>query len=152
MGGDAGRGRARRRRRHHWIVDRLPAQRTPGHATWKEHIATATRLIHVQVQFDAQIYDLDEDNDAYSRRSVTATIKKAWARRLSDVTQLHIGLCGERLPERGPHDWVPIGDVRLIFNDGKSVELDFDQRGMRYPRERQRSDQFIAAIRSAAAI
>jgi hypothetical protein len=123
-----------------------------GHTTWTEHIATAKRLIHVQLQFDAQMYDFDEDNDGLTRRRVTAAIREAWARRLSDVAQLRIGHCGERLPERGPHNWVPIGDVSLSFNDGGKVQFEFDQQRMGYPQERERSDQFIAAVRTGASI
>jgi hypothetical protein len=55
--------------------------------------------IYAKLQFDAQMYDSYEDNDTFSRGNVRATIKGAWARRLSDVAQLHIGSCGERLPE-----------------------------------------------------
>ena len=106
----------------------------------------------MQVEFDAQMYDLSEDNDELTRRTVTATIRQAWARRLSDVAQLHIGLCGERLPERGPHDWVPVGDVSLSFRGGGTVQFGFDQQRMSYPQERERSDKFLAAIRAGANI
>jgi hypothetical protein len=123
-----------------------------GHTTWTEYIATAERLIHVQLEFDAQMYDLGEDNDEIGRRSVTAVIKEAWARRLSDVAQLRIGHCGERLPERAPHDGIPIGDISLSFNDGGKVHSGFDQQRMIYPQERERSDQFIAAVRAGANI
>jgi hypothetical protein len=124
-----------------------------GHTTWTEYIVTAERLSYAQLRFNAQSYDLDEDNDAFSRRNVTANITAAWARRLSDVTQLHIGSCAERLPENGPHDWVAIGGIRLIFNDGGELKFALDQRALRgYPQVIQRSDQFIAAIRSGAKI
>jgi hypothetical protein len=124
-----------------------------GHTTWTEYFVTAERLICAQLQFNAAMYDLDEDNDEWSRREVTATIKEAWARRLSDVTQLHIGSCAERLPEDGARDWVPIGNVRLVFNDGGDVKFALDQLALRsYPQVMQRSDRFLEAVRAGAKI
>jgi hypothetical protein len=74
-------------------------------------------------------------------------------RRLSDVTQLHIGSCAERLPENGPNDWLPIGGIRLIFNGGDEVKLALDQQAHRgYPQVIERSDNFLQAIRAGAKI
>ena len=123
-----------------------------GRTTWADWIATAERLIYVQVEFDARMYDLSEDNDELTRSNVTATIRQASARRLGDVAQLHVGLCGHRRPEQGAHDWVPVGEVSLGFRDGGTVQFGFDQQRMSYPQGRGRSDQFIAAIRTGADI
>jgi len=75
------------------------------------------------LQFDAAPYDLNEDSDTFSRDRVTATITAGWARRLSDVAHIEIGTCQTRLPEHGPHDWIGVGDVSLIFKDGERVNL-----------------------------
>jgi hypothetical protein len=108
--------------------------------------------IYAKLQFDAQMYDSYEDNDTFSRGNVTATIKGAWAPAERRGAIAHRQLRREAARERGPHDWVPVGDVRLIFNDGGEVKFALDQRAMSYPQERERSDKFIAAIRARARI
>jgi hypothetical protein len=118
------------------------------HSTWAVFVATSDRLIHVELQFDRERYNAYEDKQL---GRVPTTIA-SWSRRLRDVSRIEIGACQTRLPERGPKDWIGVGKVSLIFKDGEHVDLSFDQLAMDRREDRERSDDFLAAIRAGAKI
>lgn len=122
----------------------------PGHTTWAVFVASSERLIHVELRFDTEMYNLHEDNQRF--RQVTTTVAASWARRLRDISRIEVGACDTRLPEHGPQNWIGVGDVSLIFEDGERVGLPFDQRGMDRAEDRKRSDDLLAAVRAGASI
>jgi hypothetical protein len=129
-----------------WVTFR-PAE-PPEHSTWAVFVATSDRLIYVELQFDRERYNANEDNQL---RRVATTIA-SYARRLRDVSRIEIGARQTHLPERGPKDWIGVGDVNLIFEDGLRVSLPFDQREMDRAEDRERSDELLEAIRTGAKI
>ncbi|MGV0068561.1 hypothetical protein ACRU44_12600 [Mycobacterium colombiense] len=118
------------------------------HSTWAVFVATPDRLIHVELRFDQEMYNAHQDNQL--RRDPTTFV--SWVRRLRDVSHIEIGTCEARFPERGPHDWIGVGKVSLIFKDGERVNLPFDQLAMDRIEDRNRSDDLLAAIRAGAKI
>lgn len=122
----------------------------PGSSTWKEYLATADRLIYVEVNFSDEMYNLEEDVLDYRRNAVASKIIAAWSRRLSDIAQLHIGRCAKWLPKDGPRDWFALADVKLVFTNGDSIALPVDQFSLDSAKTRERIDEFINAVRAGA--
>ena len=117
--------------------------------TWKTFIVTAGRLIHAELEFDAERYDLD----AYIRQpSVTSRIIAAWTRRLHDITRIDIGKCEMSIPRSGPSGWFAVGDMTLVFADGQPVALPLNQEQLPNEEERNRSDDFLTALREGAGL
>ncbi|WP_139830662.1 hypothetical protein [Mycobacterium paraense] len=119
------------------------------HSTWAVFVATADRLIHVELQFDREMYNAHQDSQL---RRDPAKVVASSARRLRDVSRIEIGACQARLPERGSQDWIGVGKVSLIFKDGERVDLPFDQLVMDRSEDRDRSDDLLDAIRAGASI
>jgi hypothetical protein len=118
--------------------------------TWAVfEVTTAGRLAYAELQFDAERYDGQEDQN----NPIPATINAAWIRPLHTVVKLQIGKVGlfagrPGTPFGAGNDWFPIGDIQLTFADGETVKFDFDQARMGDAAKRG-SDDFLKALRGA---
>jgi hypothetical protein len=129
-------------------VEYKPAKPT----TWTVYAVTAekNRLAYAELQFNAEGYDSQEDQN----NPIEATIKAAWIRPLNNVVKLQIGKVGLFVAAKaGTHfgvgsDWFPVGDVHLTFVDGETVTLPIDQGKLDNQTQRDRSDRFLAAVRA----
>ncbi|MCV7159375.1 hypothetical protein [Mycolicibacterium brisbanense] len=120
-----------------------------GPSIWSVALITSDgRLIRIRMQFDAEQYDLDQDQ-ATTAEPVAATVSESWVRRLSDVVSLDIGSVRMRPNGFGrvTQDVLDVGDVTVTFRDGEVVNLGVDQLTMTMYDDRQRSDGFIARLR-----
>lgn len=126
--------------------------RPEDHTTWTEIIATADRLIYVEMLFNRGSYDRHEDDSGFNRNSLIIKTNQAWSRRLCDIATLHIGSCATRMPQV-QRDRLTVGDVRLVFRDGYEVNIGFDQQSLiGHPAVYERSDQLLTAVRGGAGL
>lgn len=119
-----------------------------GPSIWSVALITSDgRLIRIRMQFDAEQYDLEQDQA--TAEPVAATVDESRARRLSDVVSLDID--GARMRPntfgRSMQDVLDVGDVVLRFRDGVVVNLGVNQLAMTMYDDRGRSDGFIDRLR-----
>ena len=115
---------------------------------------TDSLFVHTDVKFAAADYDQAAEDQAGAGNPrdnyVEPTVRQAWVRPLDSVTSLHIGTVGQL---SGPRQlalsrsvWYPIDGLVLDFADGSKVSLP-GQAGVLI-NDRERSDQFLNAVRS----
>lgn len=120
-------------------------QEPKGHTTWAVFIVTAKRLVHVHLRFNAEGHGLNENND----NPAASTVEAAWVRRLRTITSISIGGAETAPPGNVPPEWFGVSDVGIGFADDAQVMVPIDQCD---ESDRRRSDTFLAAIRTGAAL
>ena len=116
--------------------------------TWEVSlITTDTRLIRVSMQFDAEQYDADQDQN--SPEPLVPDVQDSWVRRLDDINSITIGRSRMRPNSFGRvlPNVLDVADVELTFRDGVVVDLGIDQLGMTLYDDRGRTDGFIDLLR-----
>jgi hypothetical protein len=114
---------------------------------WRNWVVTDSLIAYTEVEFPAADYDqAAEDQASHGNTSdhLEPTVRQAWVRPLTGVASLRIGLIGKLSGFRG--DWYPVGGLVLTFADGSEVPLPGQMDVPDYGRDR--SDQFLASIRS----
>ena len=117
-------------------------------------VITDSLFVHTDVKFAAADYDQAAEDQAGAGNPrdnyVEPTVRQAWVRPLDSVTSLHIGtvgqLSGPRQLALSRSAWYPIDGLVLDFADGSKVSLP-GQAGVLI-NDRERSDQFLNAVRS----
>ena len=121
---------------------------------WRNWVITDSLFVHTDVKFAAADYDQAAEDQASAANPrdnyVEPTVRQAWVRPLDSVTSLHIGtvgqLSGPRQLSLSRSVWYPIDGLVLDFADGSKVSLP-GQAGVLI-NDRERSDQFLNAVRS----
>jgi len=121
---------------------------------WRNWVITDSLFVHTDVKFAAADYDQAAEDQAGAGNPrdnyVEPTVRQAWVRPLDSVTSLHIGtvgqLSGPRQLALSRSAWYPIDGLVLDFADGSKVSLP-GQAGVLI-NDRERSDQFLNAVRS----
>ena len=116
-------------------------------AVWSCWLALDNAVAHFEIAFEGQYYDQDEEADF--KRS--GTVAACWIRSLADVVKYELAELGPVVDPDRPPRRCPVGRVILTFSGGYTLELP-TQTGLHGQHDRQRSDEFHAAIRDACTI
>ncbi|WP_349319154.1 hypothetical protein [Mycolicibacterium canariasense] len=105
------------------------------------------RLIRVRMEFDAEQYDLEQDNGA--AEPLAPKVEESWVRRLSDIESIDIKRARMRPNSFGRvmENVLDVADVRVTFRGGAVIDLGIDQLAMTVQDDRRPSDVFVELLR-----
>lgn len=114
--------------------------------TWRVWAVTSTHLAFVELEFDAEDYDAEEEAKRRNPRQAPtdATLVSAWARPL--VTALKLKAAGI-IRDPGPAGGFRLYQVAVEFADGAIAPAEGGFSMQRAEGDSDRWDDFIAAIR-----
>jgi hypothetical protein len=90
------------------------------------------RLIRVRMEYEAEKYDFECEQRTPGHNQPMPAVHEASVRRLADVVSLNVAKVSTRFDgfNKPMRDQVNVGEVRLTFSNGNTVDLGLDQTGV----------------------